>query len=363
VSNTSNRGLFVWHDLVTTDPATAARFYAKVVSWEMKAWGHKAPYTLCLTAAGPVAGISALPEDARAIGASPYWLGYIATPDLDATVAQATGLGARVLQGATMIEGTGTYAVLADPQGATFGVYTPARPAPPPPGGNGEFVWHELTTSDTDAALGFYRALFGWSEMHRMDMGAMGPYVIFGSDGVQRGGIYRRQEGNGSGPYWMAYAHVPNADAATTVAQQAGARVLHGPADIPGGGRITMLLDPQGAAIAVHSAKMEAKPAAAAKPAAKQAPAPMKKATPKKKAAPKAKPAPKRKAATKRKVATKRKAAAKRKVARVRRKAAARKAVKRAAPKRGKPARKAVRKPVRKVARKATRRKSARRRR
>jgi len=352
VSTTSNRGLFVWHDLMTTDPAAAAGFYGKVVGWEMKPWGHNVPYTLCLTAQGPVAGIGALPEDARAMGASPYWLGYVATPDLDATIAQATGLGARVLKGATVIEGTGRYAVLADPQGATFGVYTPAQPAPAPAGGRGQFVWHELTTGDVEAALGFYRALFGWSELNRMDMGAMGPYVIFGSDGVQRGGVYRRQEGSGSGSYWMAYAHVPSADAAARVATRSGARVLHGPADIPGG-RITMMLDPQGAAIAVHSARMESKPAPAAKPVAKKKPAPQ----------PKAKPAPKRKAAAKPKAELKRKVAAKRKAAPARRKAAVKKAVKRVAPQRRKPARKAVRKPARKVARRTTRRKSARRRR
>ncbi len=351
MSTTSNRGLFVWHDLVTTDPAAAAAFYGKVMGWQMKPWGHSAPYTLCVTAAGPVAGIGALPEDARAMGASPYWLGYIATPDLDVTIAHATGLGARVLKGATMIEGTGRYAVLADPQGASFGVYTPPQPAPPPAGGIGQFVWHELTTGDVEAALGFYRALFGWSELQRMDMGAMGPYVIFGSDGVQRGGIYRRQEGSGGDSYWMAYANVPSADAATGVATGHGARVLHGPADIPGGGRITMMLDPQGAAIAVHSAKMTAQPAV--KPAAK--PAAVARPAAKKRVAPKPKATPKKKAAAKRKAAPQRKVAAKGKAAPARRKAAVKKAAKRAAPK--------SRRRARKVARKATRRKSARRRR
>lgn len=360
MSTTTNRGLFVWHDLVTTDPAAAAGFYTRVAGWEMKPWGHNVPYTLCVTPAGPVGGIGVLPEDERAAGASPYWLCYIATPDLDATIAQATGLGARVLKGATAIEGTGRYALLADPQGAAFGVYTPAQPAPPPSGGTGQFVWHELACADIEAALGFYRALFGWEEMHRMDMGAMGPYLIFGSAGTQRGGMYRRPQGQAGAPHWMAYVHVPSADTATTVAVEAGARVLHGPADIPGGGRITMMLDPQGAAIAVHSAAMEVR-APAAQPAVRKKAAGVKPAAAKKVPAKKAaaKKAAARKGAAKKAAAKRRapakKAAARRKPAPARRKSAAKKAARRAAAKR-RPA-------ARKAARRAVRRKSVRRRR
>ena len=344
MSNTTDRGQFVWHELMTTDPEAAAGFYRAVVGWETKPWGNNLAYTLCVAPAGPVAGIMALPDDARTAGAPPAWLSYVGTPDLDATIARATGLGARVLKGATAIEGAGRYAVLADPYGATFGVYTPAQSAPQPAVGPGQFVWHELTTSDVEAALGFYRALFGWGEMHRMDMGATGPYVIFGSDGTQRGGVYRSPPGDAGGSRWLAYMQVASADTTATTAVRAGARVLHGPAEVPGG-RITMMLDPQGVAFAVHSARMEAKPAAAAK----------------KPPAPKAKPAPKRQVALKKKAPPRKKAAPKKKAAPARRKPAAKKATKRKAAKRSRPARKVARKPARKVARRAPRRKSARR--
>jgi predicted enzyme related to lactoylglutathione lyase len=189
---------------MTNDPEAAAGFYRTVVGWETRPWGHNVAYTLCVAPSGPVAGIMALPEDARAMGAPPAWLSYVGTPELDATVAHATGLGARVLKGATRIEGAGRFAVLADPQGASFGVYTPEQSSAQPAVASGQFVWHELTSDDIDASLGFYRALFGWGEMHRMDMGAVGPYVIFGSDGVQRGGIYRRPPGQAGGAHWLA---------------------------------------------------------------------------------------------------------------------------------------------------------------
>jgi predicted enzyme related to lactoylglutathione lyase len=319
---------------MTTDPEAAAGFYRAVVGWKTEPWGKNAAYTLCVAPAGPVAGIMALPGDARAAGVPPAWLSYVGTPDLDATIAHAAGLGARVLKGAAAIEGAGRYAVLADPYGAAFGIYTPAQSGTQPAAAEGQFVWHELTTSDVESALGFYRALFGWGEMQRMDMGATGPYVVFGSDGTQRGGVYRSPPGADSGSHWLAYTQVASADATTTAAVKAGARVLHGPAEVPSG-RITMMLDPQGVAFAVHSARMAAKPAAAAR---KQ-------------------PAPKRTAAARSKAAP------------ARRKPAAKKAAKRTAAKRSKPARKVARKvapkPARKVARKASRkaprRKSARR--
>ncbi len=36
----------------------------------------------------------------------------------------------------------------------------------------------------------FYSNLFGWDAIRRMDMGAMGVYLVFGYDGEQKGGMY-----------------------------------------------------------------------------------------------------------------------------------------------------------------------------
>jgi len=81
---------------------------------------------------------------------------------------------------------------------------------------------------------------------------------------------------------------VPSADTAARTAQRSGGRVVSGPMDVPGGGRIAQCVDPQGAVIAVHAVAVAVKPAA--RPAGKRK-APRAKA---KKAAKKA--APNRKA-------------------------------------------------------------------
>jgi predicted enzyme related to lactoylglutathione lyase len=55
-------------------------------------------------------------------------------------------------------------------------------------------------------------------------------------------------------PNWLLYANVPGtADAAADRAKAAGAQIFLGPMDVPGGDRIAAMMDPQGAAFAVHS--------------------------------------------------------------------------------------------------------------
>jgi predicted enzyme related to lactoylglutathione lyase len=277
-----------------------------------------------------IGGLTGLPEDGEA-GTPPHWIVYVATPDVDATVVQAERLGGKVVKGATDIPNMGRFAVLTDPQGATFAVYTP--PGPPPEGsegsgGAGEFTWHELATTDYAAAMSFYSELFGWEKGEGHDMGPMGIYQIVNHHGAQVGGIYNAQ-GNSTPPHWLSYAHVADCAKATSAAKAAGGRILNGPMEVPGGSWITQMEDPQGGAFAV----VEPPGAAAAKPAAKKAA--KKKAAAKAEAAavtqPEAAPAAKK---APRKVAKKgKKTAAKKVVAKKAVKKAAKKAVKKAAKK------------------------------
>ena len=268
----SIQGRFVWQELMTNDTAAAAAFYPKFSGWQAGPSPHDASYTLFRAGSGPVAGLMKLPADAH--GVLPYWLPYVGSDDVDATVAAAEKLGAKVLHATTEMSGVGRFAVLADPQGAAFGIYKPntAMPEKPTPS-LGEFAWQELGTSNLEAAFEFYHELFGWQAIHRMEMGPGGIYLIFGQSGVQRGGMFKL---NPAGPSrWLPYIEVANADAAASAARAAGARIVNGPMDVPGGARIAQLHDPQGVLVAVHSA---------APVAAKSAPE--KKSPPKPQAAP-----------------------------------------------------------------------------
>ena len=120
-----------------------------------------------------------------------------------------TGCGGRLLHGPVDIPTVGRVAVLMDPQGAAFAAHTAAGTAPgghDGPWGVGEFSWHELATTDPDAAFGFYSDLFGWAKTEAMDMGPGGTYQMFGRTSD-------RSMGGGSALMTTrrAWAHVPAA--------------------------------------------------------------------------------------------------------------------------------------------------------
>jgi uncharacterized protein len=337
MSNAEVRGRFVWHELLTTDTAAAAAFYPKVVPWRTQP-SNMPGYTIFMAGGLQVGGLMTLPADAGAA----HWLMYVGTPDVDATVAQAQGLGAKVWKAASDIPNVGRFAVLADPQGATFAVFTPGGPPPPPgPPPQGGFSWHELATTDVAAALRFYGGLFGWTKGVSHDMGAMGVYQLFEHGGAAVGGMANTQ-GPSTPPSWLSYVHVADSNRAVAAAKAAGGRLLHGPVEVPGGSWIALFLDPQGGAFAVHELPRPATAAKPATPAVKAATAataptaPAKKKTAAKKTAAKAarpKKAVRKKAA--RKAAPRKKAARKKVIRRkVARKTAGRRVAKKKATRR-----------------------------
>lgn len=381
MAETTVLGRFVWHELVTTDPAAAQSFYPKVTGWKFHPWEPHPEYTLCVAKAGPVGGVTQLSETARSAGAKPNWLAYIGTPDIEATIEQAKESGGLVVTHLTSIANGGRYAVLADPHGALFGLYTSPDATAPGAPKQGDFSWHELATADFRAAFEFYRALFGWQLIEEHDMGDFGIYLVFGLDGVPKGGVYTKPADMPAS--WMNYVAVRDAAKAAKAATAAGGRVINGPMEVPGGDWITQIQDPQGAIFAVHArgaaAKPEAAPAESAAPA-KPAQSDLFKSPPAEKAAsakpttPKkpapAKPAAAAKQATKKKAASK-SATKKKPGKKAGKKSASRTAVKKkaatkkkAAAKKKSPAKKAAKKAMKKaatkIAKQAAKKKAAR---
>jgi predicted enzyme related to lactoylglutathione lyase len=313
----SIRGRFVWEELMTTDVSSAATFYNKVAGLKTLQAPFDPKYTMFQGSNGNMGGVMLLPGEAKAGGTPPMWMSYIGTPNTDEAAKKLTSLGGRVHKAPWTIADGGRIAIVADPQGAVFALYSnpKATDAPPHPQ-LGHASWHELATTDHTSAFSFYQNLLGWHVTSEMDMGpGMGVYRMFAPDGLKDafGAMYTKPPQQPGPPAWLPYIKVANVKAATDAAKKMGATIFHGPAEVPGGGWITMGADPQGAAFAIH-----ATPAA---PAAKKSAAPKKAATrkaatrktaPKKKSKPaKKKAAPKKKSAANRKVAKKRKAGSK----------------------------------------------------
>lgn len=249
-------GRWVWYDLLTTDLEAAKSFYTKVIGWGTMVWDGPMPYEMWTHApkAG-LGGLMVLPEEAKAAGAPPNWLGYVSTPDIAATAKRVVELGGKVIKEPTDVPDTGRFAVLADPQGAVFAVYQSAHGAPQdaPPEVK-QFSWHELATTDPEAAFAFYAKLFDWSKTEDMDMGEDGIYRMYGFGQWPLGGIYRKRP-EMPVPAWLYYIKVPDVKATVETVKQAGGTILNGPMEVPGGDLIAQCMDPQGAAFAIHSAK------------------------------------------------------------------------------------------------------------
>ncbi|HVV85913.1 MAG TPA: VOC family protein [Kofleriaceae bacterium] len=247
----SNDGRFVWHEHLTPDPKASIAFYTEVVGWKTEAFGDGG-YQMWASAQGPMGGVMALPDEAIKAGGRASWMGHVQVADVDATTARAEKLGGKVCNPPTDIPTVGRFAVVADPQGATISLFKPGGPMPLHDVNQpGEICWNELVTSNREAAIAFYGELLGWKIFDHMDMGPMGKYSIYGVGDVQVGGIMDTPPGAGFPPTWFFYAATSDLDAAASRVKAAGGSIMHGPSDVPGG-RIVQLMDPLGAAFALH---------------------------------------------------------------------------------------------------------------
>jgi predicted enzyme related to lactoylglutathione lyase len=116
----------------------------------------------------------------------------------------------------------------------------------------GAFSWNELMTSDPEAAISFYTALLGWTTQTMAMPG--GDYHLLKVGDTSVGGVMAmppEARAGGMPPSWGSYVTVADVDATARKATALGGKVVHGPLDIPGVGRMAVIVDPQGAAINV----------------------------------------------------------------------------------------------------------------
>lgn len=252
----SRTGTFIWHELLTTDDKAAKAFYQRIAVWGTQAFD--ATYTMWTVRDRPMGGMTKLPPDADAKGMRPAWLGYVGVTDLEASCNKVRELGGQVHH-REAIPGVGEIAVVADPQGAAFGLYRAereseafARSEP------GAISWAELNSTDWEGAWKFYAALFGWQSTGTMDMGPpVGTYAMFTkgdpSLGHSMGGMSNVATAMGAPAHWLYYINVRDIDEALALTKELGGQVLNGPMDVPGEGKIAQCIDPQGVMFAVYA--------------------------------------------------------------------------------------------------------------
>jgi uncharacterized protein len=255
---TRSHGSFIWYELMSPDPAASKRFYDSVVGWSIDE-NQVAPevdYRMIRRSdGGNAGGVLTLTDDMRSHGARPVWLGYLHADDVDTTVEAIRTDGGQVLMPPWDQPGVGRLAMVTDPQGAPFYLMDPIPPEGDPGAVSDVFStdepqhvrWNELSTTDQDAAIAFYKRHFGWGQDGDMDMGEHGRYAFIQSDGTSIGAIMPKMP-EMPVSLWTYYIGVDDIDRATAAVTAGGGRILNGPMEIPGGEYALNAMDPQGAA-------------------------------------------------------------------------------------------------------------------
>ncbi|MCO5063076.1 MAG: VOC family protein [Rhizobiaceae bacterium] len=240
---------FIWHELMTSDPAAAKAFYAAVLGWTPEPFpGTGMDYTVVKAGERGVGGIMPIPEAAAANGMPPAWLGYIRSHDIDADVAALKKAGGNIHRGPQEIgEGVGSFAVVSDPQGAMYMMLEPEGPDQPPaaPMTPGHVGWNELLTDNWEEAFDYYSGLYGWTKSRAIDMQDMGVYQLVAVDGTDMGAMMNRPPQIPVS--WGFYFIVDGLDAAVKRVTDNGGKITMEPMEVPGGQWVANCTDAQGA--------------------------------------------------------------------------------------------------------------------
>ena len=256
----SPKGAFIWYELMTPDPAAAKRFYDAVVGWDI-ATDSVAPgieYRMIVRSdGGNAGGVLTLTDDMIAGGARPIWLGYLHTPDVDATVEAIKADGGGVMMEPWDQPGVGRLAMITGPEGAPIYLMDPLPTDGQPDAVSDvfsvdqpqHFRWNELLSSDDDRSIAFYRRHFGWDQEGAMDMGDLGQYRFVQVDGVGVGAVMPLMPQT---PHsiWNLYIGVDDIDRAAEAVKAGGGQIINGPMEVPGGEYAMNVIDPQGASTA-----------------------------------------------------------------------------------------------------------------
>jgi uncharacterized protein len=243
-------GKFIFAELVTPDLSAAKKFYSGMFGWtfeDVRVEGDT--YSEASLDGRPVAGIVQRAMHSNR-NRQPAWLNFIAVTDVDASSKAALAHGAKPLSQPHDLPDRGRVAVLADPQGAVFGVLAATGGDPPDVLAEpGEWIWHSLLATDPDTEAGFYQTLFDY-EVFDLPPGPHSQHVILASEDFARASANTLPaSSNPVHSHWLSYVRVRDATQSAANAVALGGRILVAPHMDRQGGNVAVVADPQGAPV------------------------------------------------------------------------------------------------------------------
>ena len=201
-----------------------------------------------------VAGMGAMQPDLQEQGVPSHWMSYITVDDVDAMAQKVEELGGEIVLPPMDVMDSGRMLILKDPAGAQVALWQPKKHiGAGVVNREGAMLWNELQTTHPQAAMPFYKKLFGWdfSEDDNSD------YYYIVNNGRMNGGLMPMDaETYGEMPsHWMIYFNVKDIHAALKAVKATGGKALMDINEAPGVGKFVMVKDPAGAMLTLMQAK------------------------------------------------------------------------------------------------------------
>ena len=234
-------GVPSWVDIGTTDLEGGVRFYQALLGWDTQDLGEEAGHYTMASKGGLLVGALSTAQDPG----PPRWTTYINVDDVDGVTKRVESAGGTVVVAPMDVMTAGRMAIFQDTTGAFIaawqaGDHMGAQRVNEP----GAFTWGELATSDLATSKAFYSAVFDWG------WGGGDEYAEAEVHGRSIAGVMPRPATMPAEvpDHWLVYFGTADVDADTKKAAGLGATVAVEPTDIPGTGRFSVVIDPQGAA-------------------------------------------------------------------------------------------------------------------
>ncbi|MEW5848063.1 MAG: VOC family protein [Myxococcota bacterium] len=236
------QGTFLWFELRTPNLEKASRFYGEVLGWKTQSVDMGGQVvTLFANAEKVVANVEARQ------GPSAF-VSYVAVDDVDAAARRVAAAGGKVHGAPVDLPTVGRMVEVEDPEGAVFFLFRGVNDEAGQPRGPGGFLWNELWAHDTRKALAFLTSVLGYG-IKEMPMGDITYHVL--EKGTQSLAGVMPSMDKSIPSAWLPYVHVVDVDAARARALQLGAQPLGEVMEVPGVGRMALMVDPLGARFAV----------------------------------------------------------------------------------------------------------------
>jgi len=240
-------GRFVWIELFTSNVDASIDFYSKTFGWQAKEniVGEKTTYLL-LNKDKPIARVvPRKPKDPQSNQA--LWVGYLSTENIEETLDHAKKLGGHVITDDS--EKKRHKAIISDPQGGIVGLMV--EDSTPSQGMNHKnklWVWSQLFSHNLQQATQFYTQLFGYIAKNT-EYSPDKQVVLLTQNTVTRAAIAPLPEKMPNRNRWVGFISVPNLTDTLNKAKQYGANVIYAPRPEVLDGRISVILDPNGALV------------------------------------------------------------------------------------------------------------------